>query len=89
MKKQAPSSTPQSYPEVETLIDSEDFSEVNKVFSQAYAQLAEIAEKKSGFGKSRDAKKIMQALELSMELFRELLEIKYNLKAAQTKAQKK
>lgn len=89
MKKQVPSSSPQTYPAVEQLIDSEDFSHINEVFSQAYGELTEIAHKKGGFGKSRDAKKVMQSLELTMDLFRELLEIKYSLKAAQQKAQKK
>ena len=89
MKKQASSSAPKTYPEVEQLIDSEDFASVNEVFSRAYTELAEIADKKGGFGKSRDAKKVMTALELSMELFRELLEIKYSLKNSQQKAQKK
>ncbi len=67
------------YPEIERLIDTEDFSDVNKQFQDAYDKLEEIAKHKRGLKKSREAKKAMKAIELTMELFRELLTIKYRL----------
>jgi len=67
------------YPEIEHLIDTEDFSEVNQKFKEAYDNLEEIASHKRGLKKSRDAKKAMKAMELVMDLFRELLTIKYRL----------
>ena len=70
-----------SYPEVEKLIESEDFEEVNTVFAKAHDELGAIARKKNSFKKPREAKKAMKALELTMELFRELLSIKYQLQA--------
>ena len=68
------------YPAVEALIESEDFDDVNEVFAKAYDDLAEIFRKKRGLKRSRDAKKAMTSLELTMELFRELLALKYELK---------
>ena len=68
-----------SYPEIERLIDTEDFSEVNGKFKEAYDKLDEISKHKRGLKKSRDARKAMKALDLVMDLFRELLTIKYRL----------
>lgn len=67
------------YPEVERLIETEDFAEVNEKFKEAYEKLDVIARHKRGLKKSRDAKKAMKAMELVMDLFRELLTIKYRL----------
>lgn len=67
------------YPRVEKLIDTEDFSEINEVFEGFYAELAKSVAHKRGFKKSRDAKKVMKAMELVMDLFRELLAIKYRI----------
>ena len=69
------------YPEIEKLIDSEDFSEVNKAFEKAYGELDAIARKKSGYGKGKDAKNAMKSLELVMDLLRGLLALKYKLQA--------
>ena len=70
------------YPAVEKLIDTENFDEVNGAFEDAYAQLAVIAKKKGGMKTQRDIKRAMKALELTMDLFRELLSIKYKLQEA-------
>jgi len=69
------------YPAVEKLIESEDFSTINRVFEAAYDELEAISRKKRGLKKSRDAKKAMKAIERVMDLFRELLEIKYQIQA--------
>ncbi len=67
------------YPAVEELIDKEDFEEINAVFEGAYEELLDLSKKKKGLKTQRDAKKAMRALELTMELLRELLAIKYRL----------
>lgn len=68
-----------SYPAVERLIDSEEFGPVNKAFETAYKELGEFQQKKKGLKKSRDAKKAMTAIEHVVDLFKELLKIKYEL----------
>jgi hypothetical protein len=67
------------YPRIEKLIDTEDFAEINDVFEAAYMELYEVARHKKSIKKSKDAKKIMKSMELVMDLFRELLSIKYQL----------
>ncbi|PIR25470.1 MAG: hypothetical protein COX62_07905 [Deltaproteobacteria bacterium CG_4_10_14_0_2_um_filter_43_8] len=67
------------YPEIEKLIDSEHFDEVNGAFSRAYDELVEVERKKKGLKKGKDAAKGMLSIELTMELFRELLSLKYQL----------
>jgi hypothetical protein len=80
VKNERPKTGPTAgYPEIERLIDTEDFSEVNKQFQEAYDKLDEIAKHKRGLKKSREARKAMKAIELTMDLFRELLTIKYRL----------
>lgn len=67
------------YPEVERLIDTEDFDEINTEFEAAYSELYDITKKKRSFKTQRDARKVMRSLELTMDLFRELLAIKYRI----------
>ena len=67
------------YPEVERLIDSEDFDELNEAFESAYAELNGLGKKKKGMKTQREVKKAKRALELTLDLFRELLAIKYRL----------
>ena len=74
-----------SYPAVEGLIETEDFSELNAVFEAAYAELLAITKRKKGFKTQRDAKKVMKALELTLDLLRELLAIKYHLQEEASK----
>ncbi len=71
------------YPRVEQLIDTEDFTEVNEAFEVAYADLGGLVSKSRSIKKGKDAKKAMKAMELTMDLFRDLLEIKYQLQAMQ------
>ena len=77
------------YPEIEKLIDGEDFTDVNDAFEKAYSELDGIARKKSGLGKGKDAKKAMKSLELVMNLLRDLLALKYRLQEEAEKAQEK
>lgn len=71
------------YPRVEQLVDSEDFVDVNEAFEVAYAELGTLVGKSRSIKKGKDAKKAMKAMELTMDLFRDLLEIKYQLQAMQ------
>jgi uncharacterized membrane protein YgaE (UPF0421/DUF939 family) len=67
------------YPRIEKLIETEKFEEVNKSFGTAYEELQKVAKLKSGLGKGKSAKKAMRAYELAMDLFKELLKIKYQM----------
>lgn len=67
------------YPAIERLIDTENFDQINAAFETAYNELYDISKRKRGIKTQREAKKAMKALELTMELFRELLAIKYRL----------
>lgn len=67
------------YPAIEKLIDNEDFTEINNAFETAYGELIDISRRSRGIRTQRSAKKAMRALELTMELLRELLAIKYRL----------
>jgi hypothetical protein len=77
------------YPAVEKLIETEDFDAINLSFEEAYAQLHDISKKKRGFGTQRDIKRAMRSLELTLELFRELLALKYRLQEEMEKEQAK
>lgn len=76
------------YPAIERLIDTEDFDDLNKAFEAAYAELMDAQKKRKGLKTQKDTKKAMCSLELTMELLRELLSIKYRL-AEQGKQGKK
>ncbi|OGQ21548.1 MAG: hypothetical protein A3I05_03345 [Deltaproteobacteria bacterium RIFCSPLOWO2_02_FULL_44_10] len=78
-RSSSPSAESLGYPEIEALLDSENFNELNDVFSKVHDALDDISRKKRGLKKGRDAQKVMTALEMTMELFRELLSIKYTL----------
>lgn len=77
------------YPTVEKLIDTEDFDAINLAFEEAYGELFEMSKKKKSFGTQRDIKRVMNSLELTLDLFRELLAIKYRLQEEMAKAKKK
>jgi hypothetical protein len=85
----APKYGSSGYPEVERLIETEDFVEINESFEAAYTELDEIARRKKGIRTQKDAKKAMKALELTLDLFRELLAIKYRLQEEAAKKAKK
>lgn len=77
------------YPRVEQLIDSEDFTKVNQTFEALYRSLEEISKEKRKIRRSREARKAMRSIELVMNLFKELLEIKYRLQEMLKKAAEK
>lgn len=77
------------YPNVENLIDSEDFEKVNRAFKNAYEGLEKISKEKGGVRKSKEAKKAMGALEKCSELLKELLRVKYRLQEELKKETKK
>lgn len=72
------------FPEIERLIESEDFDRINKSFTAAYEELERQTKSAGGLGKSRDAKKAMKALERVMDLLRELLKMKYQIQSGTT-----
>lgn len=76
------------YPSIEKLIDTEDFDEINHAFESAYMELADISKHKKGLKTQRDSKKVMKSLELTLDLLRELLAIKYRLQAELIKKNK-
>jgi len=67
------------FPEIEKLVESEDFDRINRSFTAAYEELERVGKSSGGMGKSRDAKKAMKALERVMDLLRELLKVKYQI----------
>ena len=67
------------YPRIEKLIETEQFDEVNASFGKAYEELQQIAISKSGLGKGKAAKKALKAYELTLDLFKELLKLKYQM----------
>lgn len=67
------------FPQIERLIETEDFSKINASFKAAYSSLEKIGRGGGGMGKSKDARKAMKAIERIMDLLRDLLKIKYQL----------
>lgn len=69
-----------NYPAIEKLIENEDFEVLNKNFTKAYEGLENLSKGKGGLSKvKQEAKKVMRALELTMDLLTELLKAKYRL----------
>ncbi len=79
--KTTPQAAPQSYgyPAVEALIDSENFEPINQSFAKAYGALNDVVKKKKGMKTVAEAKQAMRAIDRVVELFKELLSIKYEL----------
>jgi len=77
--REAETSAIHQFPEIEKLIETEDFDRINKSFTVAYEELEKLGKSKGGMGKSRDAKKAMKAIERVMDLLRELLKMKYQI----------
>lgn len=77
------------YPLVEELLENENFESVNKSFSGAFGKLQKIfTDAASGLKKQKEARKAMEAYELTTELIRELLKLKYQLLEQQKKKTK-
>lgn len=72
------------YPMIEKLLDSENFETVNKSFAEAYQNLEKKAQDKSlGLAGRKKVKQAMQAYELTVELIRQLVGLKYEMMKAQ------
>ncbi|MBI2337219.1 MAG: hypothetical protein HYU97_10725 [Deltaproteobacteria bacterium] len=67
------------YPRIERLVETEQFEELNESFGKVYQELEKISQLKSGLGKGKLAAKAMKAIDLTTELFKELLKIKYQM----------
>lgn len=75
------------YPTIENLIETEDFEGLNKSFSESYGKLKAILDDKSaGLKKHKEARKAMKSYELTTDLLKELLQLKF---AMQEEADKK
>jgi len=79
---QSDNSIVHQFPEIEKLIEGEDFDKINLSFTVAYDELEKLTKAKGGFGKSKDAKKAMKAIEKVMDLLRDLLKLKYQMMEA-------
>lgn len=66
------------FPEIEKLIETEDFDKINKSFTSAYEELEKVSKGK-GMGKTQEARKAMKAIERVMDLLRDLLKLKYKM----------
>lgn len=77
------------YANIEKLIDSEDFNEINRSFTAAYKELEVISREKKGLKRNKEAKKAMVALEKVVDLLKELLQIKYRMQEHLAKGTKK
>ena len=77
------------YPRIEKLVETEKFDEVNASFGQAYEELQKIAKSKSGLGKGKAAQKALKAYELTLDLFKDLLKLKYQMLEAAEKQEEK
>ncbi len=67
------------YPRIEELVDGENFDPINKSFAAAYGELEKISRQKAGLGKAKQAKKAMRGYELTMNLLKEVLKMKYQM----------
>lgn len=77
------------YPLIEELLESENFERVNKSFGDAFGRLQTIfTNSASGLKKQKEARKAMEAFELTTELIRELLSLKYQILEQQNKKTK-
>ncbi len=67
------------YPRVEKLVETENFDALNQNFGNAHQELSKIAKQKAGLVKGKLAIKAMKAIDLTMDLLKELLKLKYKL----------
>lgn len=68
------------YPIIEKLIDSEDFSKVNKTMSASYDTLERMLKQKTGgLKKQKMVREALKAYDLTIDLIRDLLKAKYEI----------
>ncbi len=78
------------YPTIEALLDSENFDKLNASFNAGYVKLTAIIDNKSSTIKAqKDARLAMKAYELTTDLLKELLKLKYVVQDQMKKNQKK
>jgi hypothetical protein len=81
------------YPHIEALLETENFSSVNKSFGEVYQKLETIMKDRSaGLKKQKNAQKAIVGYELTVGLMNELLKIKkemQRLKAEEAKTLQK
>ena len=78
------------YPTIEALLDSEDFDRLNKSFGEAYNKLSALLDNKSaGLKTQKEARAAMKAYELTTDLLKELLKLKYAMQKESKKNEKK
>jgi hypothetical protein len=72
----------QQFPEIDRLLETEDFNRINKEFTTIYEELEKATKGSGGLGKSsktQEARKAMKAIERVMDLLRDLLKLKYQM----------
>lgn len=74
------------FPEIEHLLESSDLEKVNKSFAPSYEALEKLARGGKGIGKTRDARKAMKAIEITLDLFREFFRLKQQGKGSSTES---
>lgn len=84
---------PLGYPTIEKLIETENFSKVNQTVSACYDKLEKMLKGKSGgLSRQKAIRSALKAYDLTIDLLRDLLKIKYDIikkKEAEIKAGKK
>lgn len=85
---QAASGEPlKGYPMIEGLLDKENFNEVNRSFADAYGRLEKrLSDKALGLAGKKKVRTAMRSYELTVELIRELLALKYQMMNQSTAA---
>lgn len=72
------------YPLIEELLETENFDRLNESFGESYKKLEKIMmDNSEGLKKQKEARKAMEAYELTTELIKELLKVKYQILQAQ------
>lgn len=90
MSKKKPEQPKQGYPHIEKLIETEDFDAVNQSISSEYKSLSAILDDKTaGLKKHKEARKAMKAYELTTDLLKELLKLKFAMLGDEKKSKKK
>lgn len=68
------------YPHIEQLLESENFEGINQSFTRVYDSLQVVmADRGAGLKKQKDARKAMRAYELTTDMIKELLKVKYQI----------
>ena len=69
---------PLGYPIMEKLLETEDFSKINKTMTASYETLERLLKGKSGgLQKQKKVRQALKAYDLTLDLLQELLKAKY------------